>query len=406
MTFAEIQQLWIQNGGTPGWAPLMAGIALAESGGTTKALNNNPSTGDYSVGLWQINYYGDLLSGRTAAYGSPVQLQNDPNRQAQAAVSLFGTGAGISNWTNDRTWNAWRAAGSPSKPPASTVQSWVQSGGISGGTPTTGSGNGSTYGTTYVTHPTAKTVGLPWWTGAGAIQGLLTTTGKSPPGETGGGQAGAPYRPSMVPGVPALPPAFPTTTANPVNELSRVLAWGTEFAAWGFFILIVALFGILLLALGIIALVFVLARPVAAPVAEIAGIAGVGKLAGRAAGKASGGGSNPLAAGGSRASAAASAPLPASSANQRKVEALPPSYRESQRQTRQAWLATRGPNAGASVDAKPGTATRRPRVTQTPAAPTSKRAAAYKAQTGRPSLTPKQSKRTRQKAGRASKRAA
>ena len=126
MTFDQIQQLWIKNGGDPGWAPLMAGIAIAESGGDTAALNNNPNTGDYSVGLWQINYYGSLLPGRTAEYGSPAQLQADPNAQAKAAISLFGNNAaGIGNWTNDPTWNRWVEAGRPQQPTASQVSLWL-----------------------------------------------------------------------------------------------------------------------------------------------------------------------------------------------------------------------------------------------------------------------------------------
>jgi hypothetical protein len=66
----------------------MAAIALAESGGNSTALNDNSGTGDYSVGLWQINYYGGLLAPRTAAYGSPSSLQADPAAQAKAAVSI------------------------------------------------------------------------------------------------------------------------------------------------------------------------------------------------------------------------------------------------------------------------------------------------------------------------------
>ncbi len=80
-------------------APIMAAIALAESGGRTNALNNNPSTGDYSVGLWQINYFGNLLPGRTSEYGSPAFLSANPSAQAKAAISLAGNGSGLSNWT-------------------------------------------------------------------------------------------------------------------------------------------------------------------------------------------------------------------------------------------------------------------------------------------------------------------
>ena len=133
MTFDQVQQLWIQNGGDPAWAPLMAGIAMAESGGNTQALNNTPATGDYSVGLWQINYYAGLRPGRTAEYGSPEALLADPNKQAKAAISLFGqNGAGLSNWTNDATWNAWVRAGRPQAPSAALVKSWGVGGGTSG----------------------------------------------------------------------------------------------------------------------------------------------------------------------------------------------------------------------------------------------------------------------------------
>ena len=126
MTFDEIQQLWIKNGGDPGWAPLMAGIAIGESRGDTAALNDNPNTQDYSVGLWQINYYGSLLADRTPKYGSPAQLQADPNAQAKAAINLFGNNAaGIGNWTNDSTWNRWVEAGRPQKPTASQVSLWL-----------------------------------------------------------------------------------------------------------------------------------------------------------------------------------------------------------------------------------------------------------------------------------------
>lgn len=134
LTFSQIEQLWITNGGPAGWAPLMAGIAMAESGGNTIALNNNPNTGDYSVGLWQINYFGNLLPGRTNAYGSPAALQADPNLQAKAAISLFGGGPGITNWKGDATYNKWTAAGSPSQPSSATVLSWIGGGGGTSGT--------------------------------------------------------------------------------------------------------------------------------------------------------------------------------------------------------------------------------------------------------------------------------
>jgi Lysozyme like domain len=99
LSFAQIEQLWVQNGGSTALAPVMAAVALAESGGRTDAHNGNAGTGDDSYGLWQINYFGSMMPGRSARYGTPDQLVADPNLQARAAVSLAGNGSGLSNWT-------------------------------------------------------------------------------------------------------------------------------------------------------------------------------------------------------------------------------------------------------------------------------------------------------------------
>lgn len=136
MDFSQIEQLWTSNGGDPGWAPFMAAVALAESGGNPQAKNDNASTGDYSIGLWQINYFGNLMASRTAQYGSPQSLQADPNAQAKAAIDLFGNnGAGIGNWKGDKAYNAWVAAGRPQKPSAATVNGWLSGAGVGTGTP-------------------------------------------------------------------------------------------------------------------------------------------------------------------------------------------------------------------------------------------------------------------------------
>jgi hypothetical protein len=136
LSFQQLEQLWISNGGSPTWAPTMAAVALAESGGNPTALNNNPATGDYSVGLWQINYFGSLLGPRTAQYGSPQALAADPNAQAKAAINLLGSGSGISNWEGDPVGAAVVAnGGTPLSP--SQAQS-VAGGGSVPGTTTPG----------------------------------------------------------------------------------------------------------------------------------------------------------------------------------------------------------------------------------------------------------------------------
>ena len=74
-------------------------VAQAESGLNPKALNDNPSTGDYSVGLWQVNYIGDMYQPRSQKYGTPEQLLSDPSRQAVAAYDISGQGTNFTPWT-------------------------------------------------------------------------------------------------------------------------------------------------------------------------------------------------------------------------------------------------------------------------------------------------------------------
>lgn len=78
---------------------VMGAIAIAESGGDAAVINDTPSTEDYSVGLWQINYYDGLYSGRAAAYGTPQQLvQGGIAAQARAMVGIW-RGQGYGAWS-------------------------------------------------------------------------------------------------------------------------------------------------------------------------------------------------------------------------------------------------------------------------------------------------------------------
>lgn len=110
LSFQQIESVWEQAGGSPQAAPLMAGIAESESGGNPTALNNNPATGDYSVGLWQINYFGNLAGPRTARYGTPAQVM-DPLANAKAAVNLYAGGSGLSNWAGDHAYALYQQGG-------------------------------------------------------------------------------------------------------------------------------------------------------------------------------------------------------------------------------------------------------------------------------------------------------
>lgn len=86
LSYQALKSLWIAAGGAANKADTMAAIAIAESGGRPSAKNTTPP--DYSIGLWQINYYGSLLPGRTKEFGSPASLQASPTAQARAAVAI------------------------------------------------------------------------------------------------------------------------------------------------------------------------------------------------------------------------------------------------------------------------------------------------------------------------------
>lgn len=87
LTYQELESLWVSAGGSKAIAPVMAAIAVAESGGNPSSLNTVPP--DYSVGLWQINYYGDMYAGRSREFGSPSALLASPTAQARAAVAIY-----------------------------------------------------------------------------------------------------------------------------------------------------------------------------------------------------------------------------------------------------------------------------------------------------------------------------
>jgi hypothetical protein len=89
-------------------AKILAAIAGPESGYDYSVINDTPATGDYSVGLWQINYLGALYAGRSAAYGTPRQLiEGGPARQARAAADVWHS-QGYDAWFNTYTSGDWK----------------------------------------------------------------------------------------------------------------------------------------------------------------------------------------------------------------------------------------------------------------------------------------------------------
>lgn len=55
-------------------ADIAAAIGEAESSLNLAVINDTPATGDYSVGVYQINYFDGLYAGRVKAFGTPRQL--------------------------------------------------------------------------------------------------------------------------------------------------------------------------------------------------------------------------------------------------------------------------------------------------------------------------------------------
>jgi hypothetical protein len=77
-TYAQLEGLWIQAGGSRALAPIMAAVALAESSGDPNAKNPNDNGGTQtSWGLWQIS---------DGTHNEPVPNILDPKINAQEAV--------------------------------------------------------------------------------------------------------------------------------------------------------------------------------------------------------------------------------------------------------------------------------------------------------------------------------
>jgi Lysozyme like domain len=88
-TYAQLEGLWINAGGSPSLAPLMAAIAEAESGGNPTATNATDNNGTQtSWGLWQIS---------NGTHNQPVPNILSPTVNAQQAVAKYEAN-GLTPW--------------------------------------------------------------------------------------------------------------------------------------------------------------------------------------------------------------------------------------------------------------------------------------------------------------------
>jgi len=89
-TYAQLEQLWINNGGAKNLAPVAAAIAEAESGGNAAATNPTDNNGTQtSWGLWQVS---------NGTHAQPVPNILDPNVNAAQAVAKYNGANGWSPW--------------------------------------------------------------------------------------------------------------------------------------------------------------------------------------------------------------------------------------------------------------------------------------------------------------------
>lgn len=89
LTYSQLEGTWIQAGGLVMLAPLMAAIALAESGGDPNSRNDKDNGGKQSsFGLWQIS---------TGTHAAPASNWNDPLTNAKLAVGKYKS-QGLKAW--------------------------------------------------------------------------------------------------------------------------------------------------------------------------------------------------------------------------------------------------------------------------------------------------------------------
>jgi len=121
-TLEQLEQIWTFNGGPSNEAAIAAAIALAESGGCQYALaaptdirpvqecTYRDTSGEFSVGLWQINTYAHPQYDRMSLF--------DPAYNAEAAVAVSSGGTDFTPWStfNNGAYLQYLTPGSTATP--------------------------------------------------------------------------------------------------------------------------------------------------------------------------------------------------------------------------------------------------------------------------------------------------
>ena len=104
-TYGQLETLWIDAGGPKALAPLMAAIALAESGGNPGALNLTDNGGTQtSVGLWQV-------SNGTHSY--PASWTTPAGNAAEAVAKYQSQGLGAWGTYTSGAYKQYYKGGTP-----------------------------------------------------------------------------------------------------------------------------------------------------------------------------------------------------------------------------------------------------------------------------------------------------
>ncbi len=106
-TNAMLAKLWIENGGAPEEAEMMAAIAMAESSGRPDIINRVNANGTWDIGLWQINTvhqgaFGLPTCDKPPVEGPLTEHLRDPANNARAAVKIRAA-QGFKAWVSYKT---------------------------------------------------------------------------------------------------------------------------------------------------------------------------------------------------------------------------------------------------------------------------------------------------------------
>ena len=104
-TYGQLETLWEQAGGSKALAPLMAAIALAESGGDPNAMNYTDNNGTQtSVGLWQVS---------SGSHSYPQSWATPSGNAAEAVAKYQSQGLGAWGTYTSGAYQKYYQGGTP-----------------------------------------------------------------------------------------------------------------------------------------------------------------------------------------------------------------------------------------------------------------------------------------------------